>query len=39
MLRDSISLGGRRIIKKIDRFQGVEHDFNRVQIDLEFKFK
>ena len=39
MLRDSISLGGTLFVNEIDRFQGVEHDFNRVQIDLEFKFK
>ena len=39
MLRDAISLGGTLFINEIDRFQGVEHDFNRLQIDLEFKFK
>lgn len=39
MLRDSISLGGTLFINEIDRFQGTAHDFNRVQVDLEFKFK
>jgi hypothetical protein len=33
-----ISLGGSYFINKKDRFQGVEHDYNRIQIDLEFKF-
>ena len=39
MLRDTISLGGTLFINKIDRFQGTEHDFDRLQIDVEFKFK
>jgi hypothetical protein len=39
MLRDAISLGGTLFINEVDRFQGTAHDFNRVQVDLEFKFK
>jgi hypothetical protein len=39
MLRDSISLGGTLFINEIDRFQGTAHDFNRLQVDVEFKFK
>ena len=39
MLRDTISLGGSLFINEIDRFQGTEHDFNRLQLDVEFKFK
>ena len=39
MLRDTISLGGTLFINEIDRFQGTEHDFNRLQLDVEFKFK
>jgi len=38
MLRDTIGLGGTLFINKIDRFQGTEHDFNRLQLDVEFKF-
>ena len=39
MLRDTISLGGTLFINQVDRFQGTEHDFDRLQIDVEFKFK
>lgn len=39
MLRDQISLGGTLIISEVDRFQGVEHDYDRIQLDVEFKFK
>jgi hypothetical protein len=39
MLRDTISLGGTLFINRIDRFQGTEHDYDRLQIDVEFKFK
>ena len=39
MLRDTISLGGTLFLNQIDRFQGTEHDFDRLQIDVEFKFK
>lgn len=37
-LSKKIFLGGTYFINKKDRFQGVEHDYNRLQIDLEFKF-
>lgn len=33
-----IALGGTFFFNNKDRFQGTEHDYNRVQIDLEFKF-
>jgi|TARA_B110000444_G_scaffold36017_1_gene31543 hypothetical protein len=33
-----VALGGTFFLNQIDRFQGTEHDYNRVQIDLEFKF-
>ena len=39
MLRDSISLGGTLMLNSVDRFQGTEHDYNRLQLDVEFKFK
>lgn len=39
MLRDSISLGGTLFINEVDRFQGTAHDYNRLQVDVEFKFK
>ncbi len=38
MLRDRIGLGGTLFLNDVDRFQGVEHDYSRIQIDLEFKF-
>jgi hypothetical protein len=38
MLRDKISLGATLMINQVDRFQGVEHDYNRLQLDVEFKF-
>ena len=37
-LSKKIFLGGTFFVNNIDRFQGTEHDYNRVQIDLEFKF-
>lgn len=37
-LSKKIALGGTYFINKTDRFQGTEHDYNRIQIDLEFKF-
>lgn len=39
MLRDQISLGGTLFINDVDRFQGTEHDYSRIQLDVEFKFK
>jgi hypothetical protein len=38
MLSTNIGLGGTFFINEVDRFQGTEHDYKRVQIDLEFKF-
>lgn len=38
MLRDRISLGGTLFLNDVDRFQGIEHDYSRLQIDVEFKF-
>ena len=38
MLRDRIGLGGTLFVNDVDRFQGVEHDYSRIQIDVEFKF-
>lgn len=35
---EKIFLGGSYYINDVDRFQGIEHDYNRLQIDLEFKF-
>ena len=32
-------IGGTLFINSIDRFQGVEKDYDRIQIDVEFKFK
>ena len=36
---DKIFLGGTLFLNQVDRFQGVEHDYNRLQLDVEFKFK
>ena len=33
-----VALGGTFLFNEIDRFQGTKHGYNRVQIDLEFKF-
>lgn len=38
LLRDKISLGGTLFINDVDRFQGTEHDYTRLQLDIEFKF-
>ncbi|MCH8060063.1 MAG: putative porin [Proteobacteria bacterium] len=35
---DTITLSGTFYRNSVDRFQGIEHDYNRVQIDVEFKF-
>ena len=35
---DKIILGGTLFLNDIDRFQGIEHDYSRLQLDLEFKF-
>jgi len=34
-----ISIGGTYFINKVDRFQGTEHDYNRLQLDVQFSFK
>ena len=39
MFRDNVSLGGTLFVNDVDRFQGTEHDYSRIQIDVEFKFK
>jgi hypothetical protein len=33
-----IFVGGTLFINQVDRFQGTEHDYNRLQLDVEFKF-
>ena len=33
-----IFLGGTLFINEVDRFQGIEHDYSRLQLDVEFKF-
>jgi len=35
---ENIALGGTLFINKVDRFQGTEHDYSRLQLDVEFKF-
>lgn len=35
----SISLGGTFFLNDVDRFQGIEHDYTRYQIDVQFSFK
>ncbi len=37
-ISDKLFVGGTFFINKVDRFQGAEHEYNRVQIDLEVKF-
>ena len=37
-LMDNVRLGGTFIISKHDSFSGTEKDYNRMQLDLEFKF-
>ena len=34
----NIFVGGTFILNNVDRFQGSEHDYNRLQLDVEFKF-
>ena len=34
----NIALGGTLFVNKVDRFQGIEHDYSRLQLDVEFKF-
>jgi len=33
-----IFIGGTLFVNNVDRFQGTEHDYNRLQLDVEFKF-
>jgi len=33
-----IFLGGTLFLNNVDRFQGTKHDYNRLQLDVEFKF-
>jgi hypothetical protein len=33
-----IVLGGTLFLNNVDRFQGAEHDYSRIQLDIEFKF-
>ncbi len=33
-----IFIGGTLFINNVDRFQGTEHDYSRLQLDVEFKF-
>ena len=33
-----IFVGGTLFLNNVDRFQGVEHDYTRLQLDVEFKF-
>jgi hypothetical protein len=35
---DKIFLGGSLFLNNVDRFQGTEHDYKRLQLDIEFKF-
>ncbi len=37
-LRDNVTLGGSLFVNSTSRFQGIERDHDRIQIDLEFKF-
>lgn len=34
-----IALSGTFFINEVDRFQGIEHDYNRFQLDAQFSFK
>ena len=34
-----VSLAGTYFINEVDRFQGTEHDYDRLQLDVEFKFE
>ncbi len=39
MLRDRISLGGTLMLNKVDGFSANERDYQRLQLDIEFKFQ
>lgn len=36
--KKNVFLGGTLFLNNVDRFQGTEHDFSRIQLDVEFKF-
>ncbi len=36
---ERVSLGGTFFVNDVDRFQGTEHDYDRLQLDVEFKFE
>jgi len=38
-LRSRIFVAGTLYVNRVDRFQGTAHDYNRIQIDVEFKFR
>jgi len=38
MLRKRISVAGTLFINKVDRYQGVELDYSRLQLDVQYKF-
>lgn len=38
-LSKSVGLAATYFINEIDRFQGIEHDYSRLQLDVEFKFE
>jgi hypothetical protein len=37
-LSKRVTIGGTLFINEVDRFQGSEHDYRRIQLDVEFKF-
>ena len=37
-LSKKLILGGTLMLNDVDRFQGTEHDYMRLQLDVEFKF-
>jgi hypothetical protein len=39
MIRDQIGVGATLFVNQVDGFQGIERDYTRFQLDLEFKFK
>jgi regulator of replication initiation timing len=38
-LSKGVSLAGTYFMNDVDRFQGTEHDYDRLQLDVEFKFQ
>lgn len=38
VLSKNVSLGGTLFVNEVDRIQGTEHDYNRIQLDIEFEF-